>query len=360
VKLFLAGLACAVLLGVGWAYWAINRPAIGLPQTWSASSGPRDPFGRLFEPSTTLSGFVRMAGGVTHSAHVDLVRINQNGLSRWASDEVLGDGRFTFSRVPADRYFVIAHSEVDVDPMRPGEGPTRHYFGIAEATSDGEHPGRVGVALYPGGTLAGHVRVAPAPDDPNAFDAVTVSLLGADDASRAALVTIDGSASVAPDGQFLIDAVPAGRYTLGATTPSWTLDSVSVANRERLDLPFQVDHGQQIPTSIALTARPNVLGGTLRNAAGQAMPFTLVAAFSPEADQRSAARRTQLLRTDAAGAFRFSGLPSGEYLIAPAVGFDPPSWRTASFFERLAPSAVRVSIGGGAEVTRDVQWHAGR
>jgi hypothetical protein len=135
---------------------------------------------------------------------------------------------------------------------------------------------------------------------------------------------------------------------------------VIVADQDRLDRPFQIGTGERLTASVTLTEHANSLAGTVRDTAGRPLPLALVTVFAVDANQRDAHRRVQLERTDAKGAFEFEGLPSGDYLLAPAGGFDPTVWRTAPFFQRLTPVATRVTLKGGLRRTQDLRTTGAR
>lgn len=371
MKVFLVSLATVAALALGFNYWVMHRgPAgsrvAGIAGGVAGGPGPAGG-GRIFRgmpigPTTTVSGTVRMAGGVAHSAHVDLVRVGPNGAGRvYAGEEALGDGRFTFSRVTADRYWVVARAEVDADPMRPGDGPVQRFFGAAEVVSDGEHPGHVGIQLFPGSTMSGRVTLLPSTANAaKAFELMAITLTPVNAETRAAVASGEATSSLTADGAFTINDVPPGSYALDVSGSSWTLDTVIVADHDRLGQPFQIGTGERLTASVTLTENSNALAGTLRDGADRARPFALVTVFAVDGDQRDAPRRVQLVRTDALGVFRFEGLPSGDYLIAPAGGFDPPLWRTAEFFARLTPVATRVSLGHGVRRTQDLKTTGAR
>jgi hypothetical protein len=359
VKIFFGGLFVSLaLVAVGWNYWATHRAGVS-PGDRNPSPGlARGADGRRSSarPATSVTGTVRMAGGVAHSAHVELVRVAPEGAPRlYASAEALGDGRFSFAQVTADRYWAVARTEVDADPMRPGEGPFQAFYGLAEVVSDGERPAHVAIQLYPATMMSGRVVVDAKSTGGRAFDLLTVSLRPVDAQARAATATGEASAGLATDGRFTITEVPPGRYKLDVSPSPWTVDAMVVADQDRLDRPFQIGTGERLTALITLTERPNQVGGTLRDASGRALAFSLVTIFSVDGAQREAHRRVQLVRTDATGAFRFDGLPSGEYVLAPADGFDPEMWRTVPFFERLTPSGQRVAVGHGRPAVRDLK-----
>jgi len=364
VKAFFGALVGLALVAIAWNYWALQRVAAPAnvtnvtgrfqsPGPMRGGSGRRGPAG----PATNVTGVVRMAGGVSHSAHVELVRVAPEGAARlYASAEALGDGRFTFAQVTADRYWAVARTEVDADPMRPGEGPTQAFYGVAEIVSDGAQSAHVAIQLHPATTMSGRVTVEPASSAAGRnFSLLTVSLRPVDAQAKAATATGEASAGLATDGRFTITEVPPGRYKLDVSPSSWTVDAIAVADQDRLDRPFQIGTGERLTARITLTERPNQVGGTLRNTAGRPLAFSLVTVFSVDGAQREAHRRVQLVRTDAKGVFRFDGLPSGDYVLAPADGFTPELWRTVPFFERLTPAGVRVTVGHGRPATHDLK-----
>ena len=362
MKPFLALLGALGLVAIGWNYWATRqtRPVVSLSGRFSsdgASRGSRGFASGPAQPATSLTGVIRMAGSTSHGAHVELVRMAENGSARvYASEQALGDGRFTFNRVMRAPYWVVARTEVDPDPMRPGEGVPQVFYGMAETISDGEKPGHVAIQLFPAATLTGRVVLnssskAAAGD----FARLTVSLAPMDAQARAAIATGEASAALSADGRFTIGEVPPGRYRLDVSPTSWTVDAVNVSNEDRLGRAFVVAAGDRLTAAVTLTERPNEINGTLRDGAGRALPFMLVAVFPADSSQRESHRRVQLIRSDARGVFRFDGLPSGDYLLSGVVGLEPTTWRTAEFFRQLTTDASRVTIGRGRAQTHDLK-----
>jgi hypothetical protein len=358
MKPFLTTLIAVAVIVLGWNYWAMRQarpPADGRYRSPTMGNEGRGR-GVATRPSTDVTGVIRMAGGVAHSAHVDLVRVPAEGQGRvYAVEEALGDGRFTFTRVIADRYWAVARTEVDADPLKPGDGPTQVFYGLAEVVSDGEHPTHVAIQLHPASALMGRVVLQPGGASASrGFSLLTISLRPVDARARAAIATGEASAGLAADGKFSIIEVPPGLYKLDVSPSPLTVDAIVVADHDRLDRPFQVGTGERLAAAVTLTAQSNRVGGTLRDRTGRVQPFALVAVFAVDGSQREAHRRVQLIRTDAKGAFLFEGLPSGEYLLAPANGFEPTMWRTVDFFQRLTPLGQRISVGQGRLVMRDL------
>jgi hypothetical protein len=360
-----AGIALFVVLGLGalgWNYWVSQRTP-DLPRVPNSAGVFRGGgAGRGFGgPATTVSGSIRLAGGVSHSAHVELVRAPNGAPRRYDTFEALGDGRFAFPRVIADRYWVVARAEVDADPSRPGDGPTVAWFGAAEVVSDGQQPVTLSMQLHPAATVVGRfVLPRVSGDARGGVGLLNVGLTSADARTRA---VVGGGGDLATseineDGTFTIQDVPAGRYRIEVSQTPWTLDAVVVAGRDRLDLPFQVGPAERLQASIVLTERPNQVEGTLRDPSGRARGFGMVALFAVDPDERDSFRRVHLVRADPRGLFQFHGMPSGEYFLAPAEGIAPPLWRTPEFFQHLTPVATRVTVGRGVRRTLDLRTTA--
>jgi len=122
-------------------------------------------------------------------------------------------------------------------------------------------------------------------------------------------------------GRFSIDGLPAGRFTITATTAGSPSVSYGANRPNRPGAGLLLTDGQQV-TDLALTlARGGVLSGTVFDEHGQPMPGVPMMAWEVRATL--AGDRTldfpsnggESVTTDDRGMYRIFGLPAGEYTV---------------------------------------------
>jgi protocatechuate 3,4-dioxygenase beta subunit len=123
--------------------------------------------------------------------------------------------------------------------------------------------------------------------------------------AQIALASVAGAAPVARataigDGQFRLEAVPAGSYTVTG----------SYAGFASADVPIEVTPGEDLAVVVRLD-RSVGLQGRVEDRAGRAVATALVLAWPLESDRAAAREAT----TDEQGQFRLDGLPRGAYTV---------------------------------------------
>ena len=334
-----------------------------------ASAGNMAPAGRYEPGHATISGVVTRADGTPQPATVALIRTPDSlrpapqgrgrfgGSGRGAnplSTSAGADGHFALNNIPAGTFWLVAHAEVVAEPP----ALPMHLWGVQDVTSNGQSISEPTLTLEPGGTITGLLEFASAagtarPD----VSTTTITLTPADARTQAQLIS--GIPRARPDdsGAFVITAIAPGRYTLEVSAfTDWSLDSALVDGQGWIDRPFDVAAGWGTRrATLVFSDRPNVVTGVIRKASGQPAGFTLVMAFSSDPALRQSPRRVQATRSDAAGRFTLSGLPTGAYLVAPAADLPPDRWYTPGSFVELTPRAAPVSLGHGESKTVSLQ-----
>ena len=152
--------------------------------------------------------------------------------------------------------------------------------------------------------------------------------------ARVALTSEGGAVSLFAttddEGRFSIGNVPAGRYTVEATKPSW-LPAVYGAKRPGgAGTPLTVSDGRVAPVEVRMN-RGGVITGTVIDRAGQPVPGVTTSAlrytFSELSGERTLRRAAGFAdaTTDDQGSFRFYGLPPGEYIDAATLRAGAPT-----------------------------------
>ena len=65
-------------------------------------------------------------------------------------------------------------------------------------------------------------------------------------------------------------------------------------------------------------------------------------------------RRVLSTRPTTVGAFSFTDLPAGDYVLAVVTDLDP-AWRESDFLEQVASAGVKVAIADGEKKTQDLR-----
>lgn len=139
-------------------------------------------------------------------------------------------GHFTLGPVPADDYYVVAHTRVRGTHDSDAAIVERPYVGVAEASPDGREPAHVTITARPAMRVSTRLTfhgsdATPRPDLQQAR--AIVHLQGRDRVSRALLAVIGTPLRESGD-TLTVHGVPAGRYTLVIEPPPpWWLDAAS-------------------------------------------------------------------------------------------------------------------------------------
>jgi len=148
---------------------------------------------------------------------------------------------------------------------------------------------------------------------------------GAGKPSSRAIVTISGSAlplgkSAITDerGQFVLDRLPAGRFTLTATKAAHLRAEYGAARPGRPGVPIVLDAGTQLSNLSLMLAHGAAIDGTIRDVSGLPIAAIVVTAFrvTPAGTLVSAGTAA----SDDRGHYRVFGLAPGDYLISAARG----------------------------------------
>ena len=92
--------------------------------------------------------------------------------------------------------------------------------------------------------------------------------------------------------------------------------------------------------------------GTVTNSQGQAVSdYTLIVYPTDQRYWLPQSRRIRSVRPATDGTFTLTGLPAGEYRIAPELDPEPGSWFDASFLQQLDSTSQRFSLTDGEKKT---------
>jgi uncharacterized protein (DUF2141 family) len=135
-----------------------------------------------------------------------------------------------------------------------------------------------------------------------------VSLAGNDRALGHHTITDD-------EGRFEFTALPAGRYTLSASRPSYVSIEYGASRPGRQGTPISLEPGQHVSTVRVRLAPGAVISGIVRDAAGDPVP-NLEVRVDPRSGPATTATAPVTVITDDRGQYRAFGLPAGTYVVA--------------------------------------------
>ncbi len=324
---------------------------IVLPATPAASVS-----GRLIVPDGTAGEYVLRLGP------------SETGRASAEPDVAIattdGDGSFMFLGVPAGGYVLQTSRTVRAMPpvvVTGGRGEPAPPAAVATITYWAALPISVGdadvrdlsVVVQKGLTIAGRVEYEgslPAPDRPLRVSGQVESL-------DAAIRTGAPFSSQTPDNRFVTTGLPPGRYaiTVNGVPAGWTLKSVVASGGDISDTSFDLLDRDLSDVVIALTDRVSTVGGTVRNAQGDADGAAMVAMFPTDArfwqDYGLNPRRLKFVPTSPKGTFGPVALPPGDYHVAAVSQELTDEWLDPAFLETLARHATRVTVGEGQRLT---------
>jgi protocatechuate 3,4-dioxygenase beta subunit len=280
-------------------------------------------------------------------------------------------GAFAFPVVPAGRYMLIA--------WRAGGVPTgNQQKPFADPTRVAEQPGAwaiqpvvvgrgpvesVIVTIRPPVTVTGRVEFSGASERP-AAERLQSGFLVTVWESRSlfrAPGPSSGSRIEPVTGRIVVRGVsPPGRYFIGspALPAPWTVESITIGGRDATDAAFAIGDTDVNDVVITYTDRPASLAGTvaLPKTAGDAgaSVFLFPANRARWIDARLGSRTFRVTRTSPAGAFNWTSVPPGDYLLAALRDEDAGDWPDVQFLTRLASIATPIKVSANQAVKADL------
>jgi hypothetical protein len=166
--------------------------------------------------------------------------------------------------------------------------------------------------------------------------------------------------ALSANGRFTTYGMPPGVYwpefPVGIRTPigAWWLKSIAIEGREALDGPLDLQTSTR-NVVVTLSDTASELTGHVTSPAGEPATNAMVVVFP--VDRRGwffYSRRIAQAPVDAQGRYVVRNLPPGDYLMVVSATLEAFEWFDRDTLEKLAPSAVKVSIRGNEAVTRDI------
>jgi carboxypeptidase family protein len=258
------------------------------------------------------------------------------------------DGTFSIANVTPGKYTIIARANGGPNGGAPGTASQPLVVAGEEVN--------VVLTLAPGVVLSGSLTFETAgTPSPTSFAGFRVSPVPL--GSSAAMPRMVRPAEANESGQFSVPDVTPGLYVIRATGPrDWTMKSVYVDGREVTDQPLDVKSENVSGLNVIFTDRISGLSGTVRDGRGSAVSDLTVILFpSDENLWLPQSRRIVTARTDAAGVYKLTAVPAGDYLVAAVDDVEPGEWFDPVFLEELKARATKVKIGEGDQRTADLK-----
>jgi hypothetical protein len=270
------------------------------------------------------------------------------------------DGAFTLANVPPGAYVIVADTVPGPRVVAPGtmaqssriEPHERLWARVPVVVDGGTVPPMV-VNLHPGRTISGTVvfetRVARAARAPT-----TVSLQPAPGVIAVGLLGPPPQATADEGGNFVLPAVPAGRFALRAS--GGVVKSAVVNGEDVLDFPLDFD-GQRDLTGVVITMtdRLGELSGLLTGADGAAVDYRVVMAPVDRRYWTAGSRRIMVARPDTSGRYAFRGVPAGQYLVAAVTDTEEGAQFDPAFLDALTGSALPVTIADAGTHVQNIR-----
>jgi hypothetical protein len=270
------------------------------------------------------------------------------------------DGSFEFRNVSPGAYRVTASrrptSTGDAPfSISPGRGADSEWA-TADVALNGEHLDGISMVLQPGLRVSGRVvfeGTGSLPSDLTAMRVTVTPVPAPVGGSRILPIPVGAK------GTFEITNLLPGAYALGLTLPAgvaekWWPRSGLAGGRDVLDFPLDLQAGTGVPEVVfTLSDRRSSVSGVLQAADGQRRPEHVVLFSADRADWHPRSRRIRAVRPATDGSYRVDDIPPGEYLIAVLSGAEPDGWHERTLLERLAASAIRLTIAEGEEIHLD-------
>jgi hypothetical protein len=296
------------------------------------------------------------------------------------------DPSFKYTGVSPGRYRIMGRVERNQTTAPPAlppmgvvmsgsgslAGPVGDFlYGIADIDIDGQDVVHVGIDLQPGSTLTGRLSFdASAHPEPGDVGKIRINLAPVNGTSYSVtngtiygnMLSVVAPAQFRPDGTFAISSIGPGTYKVNVELPNdlsgvWTLRSALADGRDVLDLPLEIQTGQNVENVVlAFSDRKTRLTGTLQTAAATPATDYFVVVF-PVNQQlwRAGARRISSTRPASNGNYAFNDLPGGEYYIAALTDVEPADLGDPKFLADIVPASLRISLAEGETTTRDLR-----
>jgi hypothetical protein len=356
-------------------------------------------------PTVRVSGRVLGPPDALAKLPIRLLPVGSEGLALGAEAALTttdAQGAFTFLRVPAGEYTVIASrtmsefstsSGITNSTLVPRSALTFNSMSVSSlqgasgvsissrsTAGDLRHWGRatmsvgdsdvddLAVPLVTGITVSGHFLWDGAEAFPGAAPPFQSIRLEPADGDVSMIVRARNSPRLqeaAPSPvPFFVEGVLPGRYVFGSVSAgNFTLESIDWRGRDLLTSPLEVEGDKDLTgVVIRMSSKSALVTGSVSTATGPASTGAVIAFPAAPSAWRNFGLSAMLFKTGsilADGTFRLSQLVPGEYLLAAVPNEDRTKWTDPDYLTSISGSATRVSVTPGSKVTQSLRLIGG-
>ena len=158
---------------------------------------------------------------------------------------------------------------------------------------------------------------------------------------------IERTISTGLEGEYLLEEIPAGRYTLIASRSGYLTTRFGQARFGEPGTPLEVKNGESIEKIDFRLERAGVISGRVVDETGEAAAGVQMWALQPQffrGSRRLVPVSSSQVRTDDAGTYRLIALPPGEYVV---VGVLRETWMSDEKQPRMLGYAPTYFPGTG-------------
>jgi hypothetical protein len=296
------------------------------------------------------------------------------------------DGGFTFAKVPAGAYTVMASSAIlefvyppsenDLRPLvptsqqftgfginwedqAPGHPAVWHgntgpvgYSGTATVVMDGRDTKGIIVALTKGVTLSGRIV------DEAGGSAIPHYLTAEPAGGNLVLGLPKGQAG--PSGEFSLNGLLPGEYYLKASNSRIITKSITWNGRDYTNAPFDARDGNDF-TGVIVTTTSKIakIAGVVRTAQGEPVAGAAVMYFptNPLEWRRFGLSSPRLgsVPVNTSSAYLIDRLPAGDYYVIAVSDSQRGLWQDPDFLDAAAKVATKIKLEWGETTTQDLR-----
>jgi hypothetical protein len=316
-------------------------------------------------PTARIDGSVTLPeGGVPAATEIHLIAIGATAMpgmpfESYRTGRPGADGTFSFVGIPPGQYTLLARGSRPITNPDGSAAPPQLVWASTQIAVDGEPIGGLALSLEPALTIAGRVQFRESETKPPDLKTIRIAAQPVDTQTNVSIAPVP--VTVGADGRFSISGVIPGRYRLTASFPgvgrpgAWSVESITANAQDALDAGLTVLPNQHVLDAlVTFTDRLAQISGTVRTTGGSAADYTAVLFPADERLWIPQSRRIQSTRAGADGAYSFRGVPAGTYRLAVTDDVENGEWFDPAFLQRLAASALNVSIAASEQKTQDL------
>ena len=247
-------------------------------------------------------------------------------------------GNFEFPGVASGTYVLVAQPASD-------DLDARTFWGQLTLNVEEANLSDIKLTVSDGQTVTGHLHV-----DPNIsaeIGKITVNLESQQPSAVANLLPEVGTTSVSGQGEFRLQNVPEGTYTLTCSPLPQGTYLKSLGAGDVLESGLVVGKGQAPPLDLILSAATARVDGTVSESDALAVGVSVV--LVPEGKRRTQFAMYRTAISDKSGNFSLRGIPPGDYEIFAWDGIERREFMNPDFLRRFENQGKSLHLDDGSK-----------